>query len=100
LIEDRAKYWARRAAFAIGLSFVTFLIAFPSCCSGMAWHYQQQHPHGSQNQIAAFYFAAPVAALLACLMFAALMLRAYVWRQKKIAEFASMATAQDEEPRG
>ncbi len=100
MIEDGAKYWSRRVGFAIGLAFVTFLIAFPSCCAGMSWRYDRLHPHNAQNELQAFYFAAPAAGLLASLVFSALMLRAYVWRQRKIAQYASMAASQQDEPRG
>ena len=86
MIEEGAKYWARRVGFAIGLAFVTFLIAFPSCCSGMEWRYDRLHPHNAQNGLQAFYFAAPASGLLACVVFAGLMLRAYVWRRRKIAD--------------
>jgi len=100
VIEDGAKYWSRRVGFAIGLAFVTFLIAFPSCCSGMEWRYDRLHPHNAQNGLQAFYFAAPAAGLLASLVFMALMLRAYVWRRRKIAEDALVTATQDQEPRG
>ena len=99
MIEDGAKYWARRVGFAIGLAFVAFLIAFPSCCAGMEWRYDRLHPHNGQNGLQAFYFAAPTAGLLAALLFFVLILRAYVWRQRKIAQHALMAAAHDEEPR-
>jgi len=103
LIEESAKYWSRRAGFAMMLSFAAFFVALPSCCGTMAWHYEQLHPHGKRNEIAAFYFAVPAAILVAGGVFGALMLRAYVVRRRKIAEDAAeealMASAEDEEPR-
>jgi hypothetical protein len=86
LIEESAKYWSRRAGVAMMLSFAAFFVALPSCCGTMAWHYEQLHPHAKQNEIAAFYFAVPAAILLAGLVFGALMLRAYVWRRRQIAD--------------
>jgi hypothetical protein len=98
--ETNNEYWPRQIGAAMVLAFLTFLISFPACCAGLAGRFDQLHPHAKQNSLEAFYLAVPIAITLAILMFGGVMLRAYTRRRKEIAEEASMATSQQEEPRG
>jgi hypothetical protein len=97
--ETNNEYWPRQIGTAMVLAFLTFLISFPACCAGLTGRFDQLHPHAKENSLGAFYFAVPIAIIFAILMFAGVMLRAYIRRRKEIAEETLMAALHPEEPR-
>ena len=87
--ETAQEFWPRQVAAGTGLAFATFLIALLATCASMEQHLDRLHPHAEQNSLAAFYIAVPSAFFLAMLVFAGVMLRAYVRRQRELAQDAA-----------